>query len=239
MFYEIYEQYGLIIPIIGILIMIGAMIVIPFSDYFKTRKLEKLSKLTTSQTQENLKRRKEDLEAKKKRDAEALFKLEKVYSDFLNSFERKYIEGFAKKFGNKANELEYLKLQSLLKNNEWDFSTFELKLLVEREAKKQHFERIKSNFLTDAHATNYEIIKIFLTNFGSEDETMLEILQEILKDKGTTFANLGDLKKEVLQVKSKIEAEEFANFLLSGAQVPDPLVVESTSLSTNPDKHRV
>ena len=232
----LFENLGLIFAVTGILLMIGLLIVIPFSDYFKKKKLEKIFKESTIHNQQGWKKRRELSETRKQSEAKLLSVIENKYSDFLKSSEKRYIERFAEKLGDKMTDSELSKLQFILKEKQWDFSVSDLKLLIEGEIKKQKLKSIKFNFLGYSGKSHEEIIKVYLANFSCEDEIMLEILREVLKERGLSFNNLENLKKEVIQVKLKIEAEEFENFLLNDNPPPDKPVVEPLLLEINSDE---
>lgn len=157
----------------------------------------------------------EELEAKRKKEAEILINLETSFADFFKSPENKFIEQFAKKYADETNQEAMSKLQLLLKSRQWDFSLYELKLLVIRECKRQNLENVESKIFSDASIKDRtEIIEAYLRNFHNDKEKTLEILAEILHKKDLFDGTLADLKTEIIKLEEKVEADKFAEVLL-------------------------
>jgi hypothetical protein len=157
----------------------------------------------------------EKVETEEKKESETLIKLEANCPDFFKSPENKFIEQFAEKFANEINAEKLSKLQLLLKNRQWNFSLYELELLVNREVRKQNLESVKFKILSADSKGRDEIIEAYLENYHPSDEKMLTSLREILKERGLFDGNLTELKTELIKINEKIEAEKFANLLLN------------------------
>lgn len=225
----------LIATFLGFITIAAIFIIKTIIDRGREKKLEKTIKEWDAKIQQQWNKRDEEAarikaeaakkiaaeaEAESKKKAETLIVLETNYADFFKSPEYKFIERFAGKYAAETNVQELSKLQSLLRTQQWDFSSYELELLVARELKRQKGEVLKSKILGDGHKERDEIIKAYLNNFVAEDEQMLVILAEILREENLFDGNLTDLKTELTKTADKIELEKFASLLLNDNDTP-------------------
>jgi len=220
----------LLVTILG-LISLGAIFYIKrFIIHLKQKKIEKMAREWDAKVLEEWNKRQkesdvkqpkannnsaEKVEVESKKEVETLLILEAKCSGFFNSPENKFIEQFAAKFANETNAENLTKLQLLLKNRQWDFSLYELELLVTKEVRRQKLESVKIKVLSNNPKGIEEIIEAYLKNYPHSDEKALISLGEILKEKGLFDGTLTELETEVMKTNEKIESEKFANILLS------------------------
>ena len=228
------SRWVLLITLIG---FAGVVFLIVTRTYIDRRKLKKIEqnvkdwdeKLVEEWNikQEEQKRREEKLKtetarkeaekeaAEREKENEILATLETKRADFFISPENKFVERFAKKYADRWNENELAKLQTVLKNRQWDFSLLELKLLLARELEKQFRESVKSKILVGESGEQQKIIEIYLDNYHADDENALAALAEILKEKSLFEGSLQDLRRTVSECEENLEAEKFADILLN------------------------
>lgn len=152
--------------------------------------------------------------------------LQEKASKFIISSEYRFIEQFTKKYSNKVDLIliegwtlvddlsikgsnqEFLKLQMLLKNKQWEFSIKELKILTALEAQKQRAKNAKSKILVNNPLSRREIIESYLNHFQSNDSEMLLVLEEILQER-ELFSGWNELKTELSNLEKEFELRAF------------------------------
>lgn len=138
---------------------------------------------------------------------------EKNIEAFCDSPEYKFIEQFVKKYGNRESNSDLKKLQLLLKNQNWDFSLEQLKMLTFGERDRQHFEYIKAKILRNNPVEIRDIIEAYLDYCQGKDGKGLEVLAEILREKHSFNGNLLELKAEVKKVEEEVTIKIFEKHL--------------------------
>ena len=135
----------------------------------------------------------------------------------LNSDEYIYVSQFAKKYGINFNSNELSKLQRLLKTRGFEFSLEQTADVLTSAFSQQRLYEAKSKILNQETNEFKSIVKSYLNFYRSDDDQMLEVLKEILIEKGflILFGNsLETLKGIVEKTEKEIELEIFEKKLL-------------------------
>lgn len=135
----------------------------------------------------------------------------------LGSNEYKYVDQFAKKYGRNISASELSKLQDLLNIRGFEFSSEQMTDIVNFAFSQQKYRDAKSKILNEETNDVRGIIKVYLNFYRPDDNEMLEVLKEIIEEKGLLGLfgnNREELKREVKKIEKEIELEIFEKRLL-------------------------
>lgn len=150
------------------------------------------------------------------RDVEARSIFLKKYEQFSQSQDYGLLKQFVKKYSyrNYDEELssslfeQIPKLQELLENKEWKFSTDDLFQIVSWESEDQYKEAVYKKILASNPKNRREIIESYLNTYQTNNLTALAVLEFILKRDGL-LENALTLKSDVEKVEKEIELKNF------------------------------
>lgn len=120
-----------------------------------------------------------------------------------------FIKQFARKYGGKASNTEYLNLQMILADRQFEITLIELKDLVNKENNRQQIEGLKSKIFEQNPHNRAAILKSYLNLYRSDDEITLKLLVEILEERYSSPENIIELKNEIKTIEKRIELENF------------------------------
>lgn len=137
--------------------------------------------------------------------------------EFFRSDKYKYIKQFAKKYGDKASDLELINLQKLLSNNQYDFSIDKLAEFIKYENWEKFDRFINERVFVDRPSTLREAIKNFLEHCNPDDSDMFISFAFLLKENGFDEIVSVDgndilfdfLRAKIQKIEKEIELESF------------------------------
>lgn len=143
-------------------------------------------------------------EVKRRREQERQQRLDEQRAK--QEHQNKYIQQFAKKYGDQFNREDLINLQKLL-NNEIPFN--DLENSVSNEIEKRKIEAIKNKLLGEKPFKFYQCARNFLNLYQINDEKMLKILEEVLREKNLYSESHIYLKLALNKIEDEIKAENF------------------------------